>query len=236
MSDNPTAFITGATEGIGRAIAFTLGRDGYRIGFCARRDTRVELLQTELSAQGIEAAGISADVGKEQDVAAAVADLTQRVGEPDVLVNNAGIAILKPVQELTVKDWTATMTTNVMGMFLMTKAVLPIMRGRGGGTIVNISSLAGRNGFVGGTAYAASKHAVLGFSRSLMLEVRSDDIRVIAICPGSVDSPLMRNQDMLQPDFSRILRPEDVATAVADVIALPPRATVSELDIRPSNP
>ncbi len=98
------------------------------------------------------------------------------------------------------------------------------------------ASLAGRNGFAGGTAYCASKHAVLGFSRALMMEVRKDGVRVITICPGSVDTPLIRNQGTLTPNMATILQPEDVAETVLAALQLPERATVSELDIRPSNP
>jgi 3-oxoacyl-[acyl-carrier protein] reductase len=154
----------------------------------------------------------------------------------DVLVNNAGIALLKPFEDLTVVEWDQTMATNLRSMFLVTREVLPSMRARRQGTIINIASLAGRNGFAGGTAYTASKHAVLGFSRSLMLEVRKQDIRVVAICPGSVDTLLMQKQEMLKPDTARILQPEDVAETVVDVLRLPARATVSELDVRPTNP
>jgi 3-oxoacyl-[acyl-carrier protein] reductase len=236
MPGSKTVFITGATEGIGRAIAFTLGRQGYRVGICARNDARVELLLTELEAQGIDAAGAAGDVGLEQDVASVVEQIQGTLGPIDVLVNNAGIAILTPFDDMTVEDWDATMATNVRGMFLVTKAVLPGMRRRQHGTIVNLASLAGRNGFVGGTAYCASKHAVLGFSRALMLEVRKDDIRVIALCPGSVDTQLIRTQEMLQPDTDRILRPEDVAQVVSDVLTMPDGAMVSELDLRPTNP
>jgi 3-oxoacyl-[acyl-carrier protein] reductase len=128
------------------------------------------------------------------------------------------------------------MATNLRSLYLMTREVLPGMRGRRHGAIVNIASLAGRNGFAGGTAYAASKHAVLGFSRSLMLEVRKENIRVIAICPGSVDTPLIQHQGMLKPDLAKILRPEDVAETVVAALALPERALVSELDVRPTNP
>jgi 3-oxoacyl-[acyl-carrier protein] reductase len=110
------------------------------------------------------------------------------------------------------------------------------MRARKQGTIVNIASLAGKNGFVGGTVYTASKHAVLGFSRSLMLEVRKENIRVITICPGSVNTRLIRNQTTLKPNLDTILRPEDVAETVLAAIRLPPRALVSELDVRPTNP
>ena len=114
--------------------------------------------------------------------------------------------------------------------------VLPRMRERRRGSIVNISSLAGRNGFAGGTAYTASKHAVLGFSRSLMLEVRTDNVRVIAICPGSVDTPLMRTQTAFATRLEKILQPEDVADTVLAALALPERALISELDVRPTNP
>ena len=110
------------------------------------------------------------------------------------------------------------------------------MRRRREGTIVNVASLAGKHGFAGGTAYAASKHAVLGFSRSLMLEVRKEGIRVITICPGSVDTGMLRDQPMLTSDPQRILRPEDVADTILHAVQLPGRALVSELDIRPTNP
>ncbi len=231
-----TAFVTGATIGIGRAIAFALGRAGYRVGVCARTEPRVHELLEALRAEGISAAGAPCDVGDEAAVRATVSEVTAALGPVDVLVNNAGIAILKPFEELTSADWDATMATNLRSLFLVTREVLPAMRLRKAGSIVNIASLAGRNGFIGGTAYTASKHAVLGFSRSLMLETRKDNIRVVALCPGSVDTPLIRNQTMLRPDPDKILRPEDIAQTVLDVLRLPLRAMVSELDIRPTNP
>ncbi len=232
----PTALITGATEGIGRATAFALGRAGYQVGVCARTPSKLRALLDELAAGGITAAGYPADVGLEADVATLFSHLTATLGPIDVLVNNAGIAVLKPFAELTLDEWDATMATNLRSLFLVTQAVLPGMRERRRGSIVNISSLAGRNGFTGGTAYTASKHAVLGFSRSLMLEVRADNVRVIAICPGSVDTPLIRNQQALAPKLDRILQPEDVADTVLAALALPARAMVSELDVRPTNP
>jgi 3-oxoacyl-[acyl-carrier protein] reductase len=165
-----------------------------------------------------------------------VADVVRALGPVDCLVNNAGVLIAKPFEELTLDDWERTMAINVRSLYLMTRAVLPGMRQRRRGTVVNVASLAGRNGFVGGTAYTASKHAVLGFSRSLMLEVRRDQVRVIAICPGSVDTSLLRDQPMLKSDPAKILRPEDVADTIVHAVALPDRALVSELDIRPTNP
>ncbi|HEU4681264.1 MAG TPA: SDR family NAD(P)-dependent oxidoreductase [Gemmatimonadales bacterium] len=237
MPPNPrTALITGATEGIGRATAFALGRAGYRVGVCARTQSKVRSLIQELEREGIKAAGGPADVSDPGQSSRVVEEITRALGEIDVLVNNAGILIAKPFDELTLEDWNSTMDTNVRSLYLMTRAVLPSMRRRRQGAIVNLASLAGKNAFVHGTAYVASKHAVLGFSRALMLEVRKDNIRVIAICPGSVDTSMIRDQPMLKTDPHRILKPEDVAGTILHAIALPERAMVSELDIRPTNP
>lgn len=232
----PVALITGATEGIGRATAFALGRAGYQIGVCARTPSRLRTLLDDLEGAGITAHGHPADVGLEADVRDMVRRVSEQLGPVDVLVNNAGVAVLKPFDQLTLEDWDATMATNLRSLYLVTREVLPRMRQARHGAIVNIASLAGRNGFAGGTAYTASKHAVLGFSRSLMLEVRKDGIRVITICPGSVDTPLIRNQSLLKPDLDKILLPEDVAETVLAALQLPERATVSELDVRPTNP
>jgi len=236
MHPPATAFVTGATSGIGRATALALGRAGYRVGICARTAAKVEQLKEELAAAGIEAAGAAADVADPEGVRQAVAAVTSALGEIEVLINNAGVLIARPIEELTLEDWDLTMSTNLRGLFLVTRAILPSMRRRGRGTIVNVSSLSGRTGFAGGAAYAASKHGVLGFSRSLMLEVRKENIRVVAICPGSVDTAMMKDQPMLQPDAGRILRPEDVAETILHALRLPARAMVSELDIRPTSP
>lgn len=236
MPTPTTAFVTGATQGIGRATAFGLGRAGYRVGVCARTAERVDALVAELEAEGIEAAGAAADVSDPAQVAAALTQVTKRLGEVGLLVNNAGILIARPFEELTLQEWDATMATNLRSLYIVTRAVLPGMRRRRQGTIVNVASLAGRNGFAGGTAYSASKHAVLGFGRSLMLELRKEGIRVITVCPGSVDTGMLHDQPMLKSDPSRILRPEDVADTILHAVQLPDRALVSELDIRPTNP
>lgn len=236
MTDPTTAFVTGATQGIGRATAFALGHAGFRVAVCARTGAKVESLVAELRGEGIEAAGVAADVGDAGQVSRAVEQLTAALGEVGLLVNNAGIMIARPFEELTLEDWDTTMSTNLRSLFVVTRAIIPTMRRRRGGTIVNVASLAGRNGFVGGTAYCASKHAVLGFSRALMLEFRKEEIRVIAVCPGSVDTGMLRGQPMLKSSPARILQPEDVADAILHAVRLPGRALVSELDIRPTNP
>ena len=236
MHPTQTALVTGATEGIGRAITFALAGAGYRVGVCARTAGKVTALVEELRASGAEASGRHADVADAEDVAQLVDQVTRDLGPVDVLVNNAGVMRIRPFAELTLEDWDATMATNVRGLFVMTRAVLAGMRERKYGAIVNIASLAGKNGFVGGAAYTASKHAVLGFAKSLMLEVRKDDIRVITICPGSVETALLRGAPSLYGERRKILAPEDVADTVLAALALPARALVSELDIRPTNP
>jgi 3-oxoacyl-[acyl-carrier protein] reductase len=231
-----TALVTGATHGIGRATALALGRAGYRVGVCARTAAKVAALVEELRGEGIEAAGRAADVAEPGDVTAVVEHVAATLGEIGALVNNAGVLIARPIEELTLEDWDATMATNLRGLFLMTRAVLPPMRARRRGDIVNVASLAARNGFPGGAAYTASKHAVLGFGRSLMLELRKEGIRVITICPGSVATGMLRDQPMLKSDPERILQPEDVAEAILHSLRLPDRALVSEVDLRPTNP
>ena len=236
MTPRTTALVTGATHGIGRATAFSLGRAGYRVGVCARTESKVAVLVEELRAAGIEATGRAGDVSQPDDVAAIVEHVSTALGEVGALVNNAGVLIARPIAELTLEDWDVTMATNLRSLFLMTRAVLPPMRAKGRGDIVNVASLAGRNGFVGGTAYTASKHAVLGFARSLMLELRKEGIRVVTICPGSVDTGMLRDQPLLKSDPDRILRPEDVAESILHTLRLPIRALVSEVDLRPTNP
>lgn len=229
------ALVTGATEGIGRAIAFALGRAGYRVGVCARTASRVESLVAELRTAGITAAGRAADVSNPAQVHALVEAVGRELGPIDTLVNNAGIALLKPFAELSLEDWDAIMATNLRSLYLVTREVLPGMRERKRGAIVNVASLAGKNAFAGGTAYVASKHAVLGFTRSLMLEVRKEGVRVLAVCPGSVDTALIREQGVL-PTNKVMLQPEDVAESVLGALRMPERALVSEIDIRPANP
>ena len=236
MSTRSTVFVTGATRGIGYATAFAFGRAGFRVGVCARTAAKVDALVAELRAEGIEAAGATADVADPEQVRGAVAQVVEQLDEIGVLVNNAGVLIARPFEELTLEDWDSTMATNLRSLYLVTREVLPGMRRRREGTVVNVASLAGRNGFVGGTAYTASKHAVLGFARSLMLEVRKDGVRVVTVCPGSVDTGMLVDQPMLTPNRERILQPEDVADAILQAVRLPGRALVSELDIRPTNP
>lgn len=227
--------VTGATEGIGRAIATALGRAGARVAICARTPATVDATVAELRAAGCDAIGQPCDVGDEQSVARFASFIARERGDATVLVNNAGIGRFAPLTELSLADWDLTMATNLRSLFLVTRALLPaILRTRG--AVVNIASLAGKNGVEGGTAYCASKHAVLGFSKALLLETRKQGVRVIAICPGSVATPFMDKQSRMRPNRDRVLQADDVAQAVVASLTLPDRAMLSELDLRPTNP
>src|SRR6266513_3970138 len=197
------AVVTGATEGIGRATAQALGRAGSRVAICARTEANVHATVRDLKAEGIDCIGMPCDVSDPARVEAFAAFVTRERGVPQVLVNNAGIGRFRPLVELSLEDWDATMGVNVRSLYLVTRAFLKSMLDAGTGTIVNIASLAGKNGVEGGTAYCASKHAVLGFSKSRMLEVRTHGLRVVAICPGSVATPFMDKRERPRPARDR---------------------------------
>jgi len=233
---NRLAVITGGTEGIGRAIAVALGTAGAKVAICARTAPHVDATVTALRGAGLDAIGRTCDVADPAAVLAFADFVSGERGDAAVLVNNAGIGRFAPLEELTLEDWDETIAVNLRSLYLVTRAFLPGLVRAGGGSIVNIASLAGRNGFEGGTAYCASKHAVLGFSKALMLEVRKRGLRVIAVCPGSVATPFMDKQDRMRPNRDRILTADDVAQAVVGALTLADRAMVSELDIRPTNP
>lgn len=228
--------VTGATAGIGRAIASALGREGYRVGLIARTAARIDQAVAELEKAGVTAAGAAADVGDPSQVSAAVERIVGRLGPVHTLINNAGVGFLKPLVDLSLEEWDRTMATNLRSLYLVTRAVLPGMLDRRDGAVVNIASLAGRNPLVGGTAYAASKHAVLGFSKSLMLEVRKQGVRVMAICPGSVETGFGADRTVPRISHSGLLQPQDVAEVVVNALKLPANALMSEIDLRPANP
>lgn len=230
------AVVTGATEGIGRAIAFALGEAGARVAICARTVRNVDATVAALRKSGIDAIGRPCDVAEPAAVRAFADFVGAERGDAAVLVNNAGIGRMAPLESLSLEDWDQTMAVNLRSLYLVTQAFLPGLLRIAASSVVNIASLAGRNGFEGGTAYCASKHAVLGFSKALMFEVRKRGVRVIAVCPGSVSTPFMDKQDRLHPRRDRVLRAEDVAQTVVATLTLPDRAMVSELDIRPTNP
>ena len=227
--------VTGGTRGIGRAIARDLLAEGARVAICGRTPASVDEGLAALGATD-RAVGSVCDVADAAAVERFAAFVHEALGPARVVVNNAGLAHFVSVAETTVEQFDETMAVNMRGVFLVTRAFLSDLRAQQG-HLVNIASLAGRNATPNAAAYAAAKHAVLGFSKSLFAEVRQDGVRVTVVCPGSVVTDFFDNAGwgaIQRPETK--LSAEDVAAAVLGVLTLPDRALISELDLRPSNP
>ncbi len=230
-----SAIITGASSGIGAAIAHALAGAGVRLVLAARNAAKLEGVIASLGT-GAEAIAVATDVGSEEDVRSLVERAHERFGTIDALVNNAGFGLFKSLTEIGTDEFDAVLRTNLRGTFLMMKHVLPHMYARARGTVVTISSVAGRHGFAGGGAYCASKFGLMGLTESAFHEARAHNVRVVTLCPGSVDTPFFDEAHTTAPNRDRILQPEDVAAAVMLALQLPERALIREMDIRPTNP
>ncbi|MCL4540184.1 MAG: SDR family NAD(P)-dependent oxidoreductase [Bacteroidetes bacterium] len=230
---NKVAVITGASRGIGKSIAEYYAAEGARLVISARDTGRLGAFRDELKSRGTEVISVTADVSKESDVVTLVKAAIGAFGRIDILVNNAGFGIFKPVVEMKTEEFDSLFNVNMRGTFIATRETLPHMIAEKDGVIINIASLAGKNAVENGAAYAATKWAVLGFARSLMLEVRKHNIRVVTICPGSVDTDFGSGN---RPNRDRILKPADVAEAAVLAASLPATAMMSEIDLRPTNP
>ena len=230
-----TAFVSGASRGIGRAIVMALTEEGVNVTGTARTKTDLDSLAEESSKNKGKFLGIAGDISSESDVKEGIRKTVDRFGGLDILVNNAGIGIFKPVQEMSVDDWDMTMNTNIRGTFLATRFSLPHMIKKNAGTIINISSIAGKRGFATGAAYCASKFAMIGFSQSLMLDVRQHNIRVITICPGSVATHFHTGAAM-DKEEGHVLTSKDCADTVLYALRLPQSAMAHEIELRITNP
>ena len=186
---NQNAIVTGATRGIGFAIASMLADAGASVAICGRSEESTEKALTLLAAKSkSRIVGKAADVGNPDDVSKFFDFVDRELGGPDILVNNAGVGKFASTEQLTIEDWQSTIATNLSGVFYCSHAALPRFRKRGGGYVINIGSLAGKNAFAGGAAYNASKFGLKGFSEAMMLDHRHDNVRVSNIMPGSVDT------------------------------------------------
>lgn len=228
------AVVTGGTKGIGRAIAESLLKAGAKVFVCARSKGEIKRALEELSALG-EIGGEACDVRSEEQVKMMLAEATRIFGGVDVLINNAGIGIIgKTVAEMSGAEFRETLETNLFGVFYACHYAVPAMKKRGGGYIINISSLAGQNAHPRMAAYNASKFGLNGFSEALMQEVREHNIKVTAICPGSVNTHF--GGDEPSADKAWQIQPEDIAQTVLDLLNMNERALPSKIEIRPANP
>ena len=230
-----TVIVTGANRGIGKGIALRFAKEGYNVAAFARDKNTLVKSVDEIKSLGVIAEQYLGDVSDEKFVSDSVKKVIKKFGAVDVLINNAGTRVFKKIVDASLDDFKKQVDANVYGIFNFTHEVLPYMIDKKHGNIINIASLAGKNAFVTGAMYSATKHAVLGFTKSLMLEVREYNIRVAAVCPGSVDTEFFEGLS-IKHNKEKILHVNDIAEAVMAIIKLPGSAMMSEIDIRPTNP
>ena len=232
--EGKTCLVTGATRGIGRAIAEALATAVADVVISARTSSEVEDVAKELGYAFLgRVVGIAADVSSPEDCARLVQETVDASGKLDVLVNNAGVGILKSIEELSVEDWETQIDTNLRGVFCCSKAAVPHLKTTEG-WIINIGSLAGRNPFAGGTGYNASKFGLLGMTEAMMLDLRHSGIRVSMVMPGSVNTRFGGDYPESGRDWA--LGADDVASAVLHLLSYPDNAHVSRVEMRPSRP
>jgi 3-oxoacyl-[acyl-carrier protein] reductase len=232
--DGKHAIVSGGTRGIGFSIAKSLLDQGAAVLICGTGQSGIDAAVAQLrSRAGDRAAGTVCDVRDYSQVRSMMASAEAMWGGIDILINNAGIGAFANVDRMAVETWDAVLQTNLSGVFYCCREAIPLLRKKGGGYIINIGSLAGKNAFAGGGAYNASKFGLIGFSEALMQEVRYDHIRVSYVMPGSVNTEF----DNRAPDRTTWkLLPEDVAEVVLNLLRMDPRALPSRVELRPSEP
>jgi 3-oxoacyl-[acyl-carrier protein] reductase len=225
------AVVTGASRGIGLAIARRLGGLGAKLSLCARNTDKLQNVADELKNAGVEVIIVAADVSSGDDILSLVEETKQAFGAIDILVNNAGIGYFGPFYEAKESNWDSVLDTNLKSVFLLSKAVTKEMIERRRGHIVNIASLAGKNAFAGGAIYCASKWGLLGMTECMAEDLRAHGIRVSAICPGTVATDFSPH---VGKDPSKMLQPEDIAHVVESIVTQAPQSFISEVLLRPT--
>lgn len=230
------AIITGGTKGIGFETAIALAKEGVDLGLIARTEADLEEAATKLAKYNVGVATAAADISSNEEVVAAVDALKGKLGTFDILVNNAGIAKFGTILEQDVADWERMIKVNLLGMYYVTRAVLPTLVEKNTGDIINISSTAGERSGAGMSAYSASKFGVLGFSEALMQEARKHNIRVTALTPSTVVTDLAINEGLVKGDEEHVLQPEDLAELIVSHLKLNRRVFVKTAGLWTTNP
>lgn len=229
------ALVTGGSRGIGFAIASALVGAGMKVAITGRDEGYLDRAANRMAGGGSESIEVvQADVRDYSEVQRTLDTVVKRFGGLDVLVNNAGVGIFSRVADMTPEQWAATLDTNLTGVYNCCHLALPHLRARAGGYIINISSLAGKNAFVGAAAYCASKAGLNAFSEALMLEVRQENIRVSYIMPGSVATGFSGGDEHQGTDWK--IGADDVAQIVLDLLHMNPRTLPSRVEVRPTKP
>ncbi|WP_067845716.1 3-ketoacyl-ACP reductase [Alicyclobacillus mali (ex Roth et al. 2021)] len=232
-----TAIVTGAGKGIGKAIAEHLAKEGVSLGLIARTESDLDRVADSIrNTYGVSVYTQAADIADRPSIESAVQHLQNQLGQVDVLINNAGIASFGTVVDMPVEEWERIVRVNLLGTYYATHAILPHMIQRNRGHIVNVSSTAGEKGSATTSAYSASKFGLLGFTESLMYEVRKHNIRVMALLPSTVNTELARNVGLKLGDEDHQMQPEDVAELVVDALRLPNRVLLKSATLIMTNP
>jgi 3-oxoacyl-[acyl-carrier protein] reductase len=231
-----TALITGAGRGIGRATAIALAKEGVHLGLIGLTMSNLEKVTAELEQYDVNISAATADVADLEAVHQAVEHIKTDLGSIDILINNAGIAKFGGFLDLTPEEWGNIVQVNLMGVYNVTRAVLPEMIERKSGDIVNISSTAGQKGAPVTSAYSASKFAVLGLTESLMLEVRKHNIRVTALTPSTVATDLAIESNLISGNPENVMQSEDLAELLVAGLKLHPRVVVKTSGLWSTNP
>jgi len=227
------AVLTGAGRGVGRTIALTLAQHGARLALAARTEAELQMVRAEIEDLGGEAATFPTDVTHEPEIIALIGGAVQRFGRLDILVNNAGIGIFGPLAETSAEAWDRIMAVNARGPFLLCREAIPYLKQQESSFIININSVVGVKGYSNQAAYSASKHALLGMTKSLAKEVQPDGIRVHSINPGGIDTELIGRA---RPDLDRsgLIQPEEIADIVLFLVTRRGNAIIDEINVRRS--
>ncbi|MGH1339614.1 MAG: 3-ketoacyl-ACP reductase [Aureispira sp.] len=234
---NKKAIITGGGRGLGKATAIAFAKEGMDIAITGRNEKTLKETVAELEAFGIKAIYSVFDVGNYEDVKKSIKHIVETLGSVDILVNNAGIAAFGTFNDMEVSQWSQIIQTNLMGMYYVTKEVLPYLIEKNEGEIINVSSTAGLNGNANTSAYSASKFAVIGMSESLMKEVRKNNIRVCTLTPSTIASDMSIDLGIASKDSQdSVLQPEDFAELILAGLKLPKRAMLKSASLWSTNP
>lgn len=233
---NKKAVVTGGTKGIGLEIARSLLKAGADVVICARNTDSVANAVDELrkSAPDRKVSGYGADVSSSEAVRNLFHYADGELGGLDILVNNAGAGVFRPAADITNDEWDRIIGTNLSGVFYCSREALGRFKSNDGGWIINISSLAGKNPFAGGSAYNASKFGLNGMSEAIMLDHRQQNVKVSYIMPGSVDTEFAGNSVTGKSEWK--IAPEDIAEIVIDILRKPGRTLISRVEVRPAKP
>ncbi|MBE7692391.1 3-ketoacyl-ACP reductase [Tenacibaculum finnmarkense] len=233
---NKKAIITGGSRGLGKATAIAFAQKGIHVAITGRNEKRLQETVAELKSYGIDAIYTVFDVGNYEQVQKGIKEIIDTFKTVDILVNNAGIAAFGTFNEMKVSDWTQIIQTNLMGMYYVTKEVLPYLIEKNEGDIINIASTAGLSGNATTSAYSASKFAVIGMSESLMKEVRKNNIRVCTLTPSTIASDMSLELGITDGNVEKVLQPEDFAELIVAGLTLPRRAMLKGASLWSTNP